>query len=131
MSTPESGIAPWYRGRTGLLVHAMRRCCTGAPGYVWVSPEEIARLAEFRGQTVQRVLRQVRPEGRAPLQPDRKARRRLHFLGQERRLHGLSGPAGPMPDLAVLARKCRDAGGMGPCSISLPGLGPRPRLYRG
>ena len=85
----------------------------------------------FGARSVQRVFRQVRAEGGAPLQPDRKTRRRLHFLGQERRLHRLSGPAGSMPDLAVLARECRVARRMGPRSIGLPGLGPRPVVYRG
>ncbi len=28
-------------------------CCTGAPGYVWVNTEEIARLAAYRGETVE------------------------------------------------------------------------------
>jgi Fe-S-cluster containining protein len=29
-------------------------CCTGAPGFVWVSPEEIDRLAELRGESSER-----------------------------------------------------------------------------
>jgi uncharacterized protein len=45
---PES---PWYRD--GLKFECTRcgACCTGAPGYVWVDADEIARLAEHRGQT--------------------------------------------------------------------------------
>lgn len=27
-------------------------CCTGAPGYVWVSEQEVVQIAEFRGQSV-------------------------------------------------------------------------------
>ena len=40
---------PWYRG--GLKFECTRcgACCTGAPGYVWVDEEAIARLAAFRG----------------------------------------------------------------------------------
>jgi Fe-S-cluster containining protein len=38
-------------------------CCTGAPGYVWVSADEIQQLAEFRGETIEqftaRFVRQV------------------------------------------------------------------------
>ncbi len=42
---------PWYRD--GLRFECTRcgACCTGAPGYVWVDSEEIARLAEFRGES--------------------------------------------------------------------------------
>src|SRR5262245_24912135 len=45
--------SPWYRD--GLKFECTRcgHCCTGAPGYVWVNGEEIARLAEYRGQTVE------------------------------------------------------------------------------
>ena len=42
---------PWYR--EGLAFECTRcgACCTGAPGYVWVEDEEIARLAAFRGES--------------------------------------------------------------------------------
>ena len=83
---------------------------------MWVSPEEIERLAEFRGRLGREFAAKFVRRGGAPLQPDRKTWRRLHFLGQDRRLHGLSRPAGSMPDLAFLARECRVAGRMGPRS---------------
>lgn len=46
-------FAPWYR--EGLAFECTRcgACCTGAPGYVWVDAEEIARLAENRGESVE------------------------------------------------------------------------------
>jgi Fe-S-cluster containining protein len=42
---------PWYE--KGLYFRCTRcgNCCTGAPGYVWVNDEEIARLAKHRGET--------------------------------------------------------------------------------
>jgi uncharacterized protein len=42
---------PWYQ--EGLAFECTRcgACCTGAPGYVWVDAEEIARLAAFRGES--------------------------------------------------------------------------------
>jgi Fe-S-cluster containining protein len=42
----------WYS--EGLAFECTRcgACCTGAPGYVWVDAEEIARLAEHRGLSV-------------------------------------------------------------------------------
>jgi uncharacterized protein len=41
---------PWYQ--EGLQFRCTRcgNCCTGPPGVVWVQPEEIAAIAEFRGE---------------------------------------------------------------------------------
>ena len=82
MSRPRADD-PLVSRRPGVRVHAVRRLLHGAPGYVWVDAEEIARLAEFRGETVDAVLAAVRPAGRRSLQPDREARGRLHLLGQQ------------------------------------------------
>ena len=43
---------PWYREGLAFTCTRCGACCTGAPGYVWVNPEEIARLAEHRGEKV-------------------------------------------------------------------------------
>jgi Fe-S-cluster containining protein len=43
---------PWYREGLAFACTRCGACCTGAPGYVWVIPEEIARLAEHRGEEV-------------------------------------------------------------------------------
>ena len=55
--------APWFRAGLAFECTRCGACCTGAPGYVWVNPEEIARLAESRGQSVdefsRRFVRQV------------------------------------------------------------------------
>jgi Fe-S-cluster containining protein len=62
MSRRESK-APWYREGLAFSCTRCGACCTGAPGFVWVSPDEIERLAEFRGETVDefaaRFVRQV------------------------------------------------------------------------
>jgi uncharacterized protein len=51
---PSSGSeSPWYRDGLAFECTRCGACCTGAPGYVWVNAEEIARLAEFRGETVE------------------------------------------------------------------------------
>ena len=44
-------MTPWYRN--GLRFHCLRcgGCCRGQEGYVWVTEEEIARIASFRGET--------------------------------------------------------------------------------
>jgi Fe-S-cluster containining protein len=51
MSTAELET-PWYRDGLAFTCTKCGACCTGAPGYVWVSPEEIAQLAEYRGLSV-------------------------------------------------------------------------------
>ena len=62
MSELESN-SPWYRDGLSFECTRCGACCTGAPGYVWVGDEEIRRLAEFRGETVEQFsksfLRQV------------------------------------------------------------------------
>jgi Fe-S-cluster containining protein len=45
--------APWYDEGLAFSCTRCGACCTGAPGYVWVNLEEIARLAEHRGLTVE------------------------------------------------------------------------------
>jgi len=38
--------APWYREGLRFECTGCGDCCTGAPGYVWVTNEEIAAIAE-------------------------------------------------------------------------------------
>jgi Fe-S-cluster containining protein len=41
----DSPAAPWYRDGLQFSCTGCGDCCTGAPGYVWVTPEEIAAIA--------------------------------------------------------------------------------------
>jgi Fe-S-cluster containining protein len=50
---PKSPKTPWYRDGLAFECTRCGACCTGAPGYVWVDDEQIARLAEFLGMTVE------------------------------------------------------------------------------
>jgi len=43
---------PWYELGLRFRCTQCGNCCTGAPGYVWVSDEELAAIAEFRGETL-------------------------------------------------------------------------------
>src|SRR5436305_33396 len=45
--------SPWYRDGLAFECTRCGACCTGAPGFVWVTPEEIARLAESLGESVE------------------------------------------------------------------------------
>jgi len=46
---------PWYRDGLAFSCTRCGKCCTGAPGFVWVNDEEIAAIAEFRGEPVEEV----------------------------------------------------------------------------
>ena len=45
--------APWYRDGLEFTCTRCGHCCTGAPGFVWVDAEEIERLAEHEGLSVE------------------------------------------------------------------------------
>jgi len=39
----------WFRNGLRFTCTMCGKCCTGEPGFVWVTDEEVARLAAFRG----------------------------------------------------------------------------------
>ena len=47
---------PWYRDGLRFTCTQCGNCCTGEPGYVWVSPEELAALADYLEQPVEQVF---------------------------------------------------------------------------
>jgi uncharacterized protein len=59
----ENPQAPWYGEGLRFDCTGCGNCCTGTPGYVWISSEEIGRLAEHlklpAAQVVLRYCRQV------------------------------------------------------------------------
>ncbi len=42
---------PWYKEGLQFDCTQCGECCTGAPGYVWVTDEDIERLAKAKGMT--------------------------------------------------------------------------------
>jgi uncharacterized protein len=46
---PEETEQPWYQDGLKFTCTQCGKCCTGEPGYVWVSDEEIDKLAANRG----------------------------------------------------------------------------------
>jgi Fe-S-cluster containining protein len=46
---------PWYQDGLRFRCTRCGHCCTGAPGYVWVNDEEIAAIAQHRGERVEQV----------------------------------------------------------------------------
>ena len=45
----------WYKDGLQFRCTRCGHCCTGAPGFVWVSDEEIQQIAEHRGEPVEEV----------------------------------------------------------------------------
>jgi Fe-S-cluster containining protein len=41
---------PWYHDGLRFRCTQCGQCCTGAPGFVWVDEDEIAAIAEHRGE---------------------------------------------------------------------------------
>ncbi|HLL91140.1 MAG TPA: YkgJ family cysteine cluster protein [Tepidisphaeraceae bacterium] len=56
-------VLPWYADGLSFTCTQCGNCCTGGPGYVWISREEIVRLAEHLGltpeQTVEKYCRKI------------------------------------------------------------------------
>jgi uncharacterized protein len=46
---------PWYKDGLRFTCTQCGDCCTGVPGFVWVNDEELAAIAEYRGETVEEV----------------------------------------------------------------------------
>jgi Fe-S-cluster containining protein len=59
----ETRDEPWYTDGLKFTCSQCGNCCTGGPGFVWISREEIVRLAEFLKitpeQTVEEYCRKV------------------------------------------------------------------------
>jgi hypothetical protein len=47
----------WYEQGLQFSCTQCGNCCTGGPGYVWITQQEVARLAEHLGMGVEQVLR--------------------------------------------------------------------------
>ena len=47
---------PWYKDGLRFRCTRCGNCCTGEPGHVWVSAEELAAIAEYRGEPVEEVV---------------------------------------------------------------------------
>ena len=43
---------PWYHAGLRFTCTQCGKCCTGDPGYVWLTDEELTAIARFRGESV-------------------------------------------------------------------------------
>ncbi|HEX4053665.1 MAG TPA: YkgJ family cysteine cluster protein [Tepidisphaeraceae bacterium] len=59
----ESPAEPWFAEGLRFTCSQCGNCCSGPPGFVWVSREEIGRVAEYlgisRGEVVEKYCRKV------------------------------------------------------------------------
>jgi hypothetical protein len=46
---------PWYQDGLRFTCTRCGHCCTGEPGYVWVTDAELAAIAAYRGETLEEV----------------------------------------------------------------------------
>lgn len=51
----DSSPDPWYKNGLAFTCTRCGNCCTGEPGYVWVTPADLAAIARFLGQTTRLV----------------------------------------------------------------------------
>jgi len=106
-----SGGAPWYAGGLKFTCSQCGNCCTGGPGFVWISKEEIVRLAEFLRLTPQQVVEKYcrRVEGKFSLKEHRNARGEYDcvFLKEEKveRPAGGSGAGAGGDEKVILTRR--------------------------
>jgi Fe-S-cluster containining protein len=56
MSDADNADKPWFHAGLRFRCTQCGKCCTGAPGFVWVTAAEIAAIAEFRGEPVEQVI---------------------------------------------------------------------------
>lgn len=66
MSDADVRTRPWYaEGLRFACVRGCRRCCGGFPGYVWLTPDEMDRIADCLKLPREEFRREyVRPAGR-------------------------------------------------------------------
>lgn len=49
--------APWYRHGLRFECTGCGKCCTGSPGYVWITEEEIQEIADFLKISKEKMMR--------------------------------------------------------------------------
>jgi Fe-S-cluster containining protein len=46
---------PWYEDGLRFTCTRCGHCCTGEPGFVWVDDDDLAAIAQLRGETLEEV----------------------------------------------------------------------------
>ena len=94
-------VQPWYAAGLKFTCSQCGNCCTGGPGFVWISKPEIARLAEHLRLTPQQVVEKYcrKIDGQFSLKESRNARGEYDcvFLTEEK----VERPTGPRSNETV------------------------------
>lgn len=97
---------PWFSGGLRFTCTECGNCCTGGPGYVWISGVEIARLAQHLGLSTRQVrIKYCRKiDGRTSLNEVRSAEGNYDcvFLREEK----VAAPAESGTNAPVVRRTC-------------------------
>ena len=107
---PRNGSGPWYAGGLTFTCSQCGNCCTGGPGFVWISRQEIVRLAEFLRltppQVVERYCRRV--DGKFSLKESRNSRGEYDcvFLKEEKVERPARGSGGNDAAVTLTRRGC-------------------------
>ena len=105
---------PWYHEGLRFRCLECGRCCTGEPGYVWVTAAEIALLAaalQMEASAFEDAF--VRTVGKRRSLVELPNGDCVFFDSGSSPLHGVRLPPGPVPDLAVLGVERLFPGGVG------------------
>ena len=118
--SPKSTEVPWYADGLAFECTRCGACCTGDPGFVWVTEEELAAIAHFLGRPLREVrdLHARKSRGRITLRE--KANGDCVFFDRQKGCTIYPGPPAAVPHLAVLGQQRRDARRLGPDLPRLP-----------
>ena len=100
---------PWYADGLKFTCSQCGNCCTGGPGFVWISEVEIGRLAEYLGLTRREVVEKYcrKVDGQYSLKEYRNARGEYDcvFLKEERVERPATGGGAGADEKVVLTRR--------------------------
>ena len=119
----ETEEKPWYSGGLAFECTRCGHCCTGDPGFVWVTEEELAAIAKFLGGPFEKYGTSTPGNLAAGSTLRETSQRRLRFLRPPEGLHDLPGPPAAVPHVAVLGEQRRDPRGLGADLRRLPRVG--------
>jgi Fe-S-cluster containining protein len=108
-----NGQGPWYADGLKFTCSQCGNCCTGGPGFVWISKEEIVRLAEHLRLTPQQVVEKYcrKIDGQFSLKESRNSRGEYDcvFLTEEKVPRpapaGRRGPGDQSDEQVTLTRR--------------------------
>ena len=61
---------PWYKDGLRFACTQCGKCCTGSPGYVWITEEEVVKMAAFLKISVPEFMRTYTREVNGRLSQD-------------------------------------------------------------